>query len=51
MQWLNIGESIELLYAIGARDFIVLNLPDPGAIPLAREHPAARLLLRAFRSA
>jgi phospholipase/lecithinase/hemolysin len=37
----NIGESIELLYAIGARDFIVLNLPDLGAIPLLANTPSA----------
>jgi phospholipase/lecithinase/hemolysin len=35
----NIADSIEQLYALGARDFIVLNLPDLGAIPLLANTP------------
>jgi phospholipase/lecithinase/hemolysin len=37
----NIAESIEQLYALGARDFMVLNLPDLGAIPLLANTPSA----------
>lgn len=35
----NIGQAIDNLYAAGARNFVVLNLPDLGALPLIAYMP------------
>ncbi|MCB2099515.1 MAG: SGNH/GDSL hydrolase family protein [Rhodobacterales bacterium] len=47
----NIVNTISALYALGAQDFMVLNLPDLGALPLVAGDPVAQAGLTALSAA
>ncbi len=46
----NISFSVESLYLLGARNVLVVNLPDLGKIPLVAGNPQASALLSALSS-
>lgn len=47
----NIADSVAALYQLGARDVLVLNLPDLGLIPANRDNSAAATQLSQFHNA